>query len=39
MWVFLLANNLLPEAMTCLINSNILLNSMINLRDHYEQVD
>lgn len=35
----LLPNNFLPEAMACLINNNILLNSMINLRDHYAQVD
>lgn len=36
---FLLSNNFLPEAMTCLINNNILLNCMINLRDHYAEVD
>lgn len=37
--IFLCSNHFLPEALTCLINNNILLNSMINPRDHYAQVD
>lgn len=37
--IFLRSNHFLPEALTCLINNNILLNSMINLRDRYAKVD